>query len=764
MDYLYILLAIFLWSSLGVVVRLSGVAIHILIFYSVLVALIVQGIILSHKNYRKEIPDFKRLKYPLILGFISFLNTFTYFYAFKYTTIANAVLTHYIAPVIVAFLAPLFLREKITKKIIIVLIIASTGLWIMLNGFSFKEGHAAGIIAGLFSGLTYAMIIIVVRTHSRNFNPLVLAFFSNGVIAILLAPFVREIPLNALWSFLVMGIVHSTIAPVLYFKGLQSVTANRTAVLGYLEPVSAIIFSMIFLNELPGRNSIIGGMLIIFSGYLTLKNSSKVQKLGSTTGRKLLLFFCASALLHFCSPDSFAAEKLELTLGEAINISLKENLSLAQERINPKIAEGDIIFRKGEFDPNLRLSISDSFKKREMPYLYIPGAEERVFSYDAAIEGKINTGTTYELKWNNDRIKGTGYTLSPYYTSDLTLTVTQPILNGLGKSIQESNLNVARNNLDIARLRFTDRGIEIISDTSKAYWDLAFSRHDLEVAELSLKLAQNLLAEVKAKIDSGLLAPVEIYKAEAEVSLREEALLKAKKIALDAADRLRVVMNLKDWQSELMPVEKTPVLSEIQPVESAIDTAFNNRKDYKQAAIDYKNKEILRKYFDNQKYPDLNIIGSVGLNGLNGTYDNTIDKLSSRDYYSWQFGLSLRIPIGNRAAEGNYLKAKHEEEKSAIALKIIEQKITTEVREAWRSAQLASETIIASKKTRTAAEKRLEAEEGRFKVGMATLNDVLKFQEEYAKALSSEKKAEIDFAKAIVEIERVKGTLAQTIP
>lgn len=270
---LYILLAIFLWSSLGVVVRLSGVEIQILMFYSVLVSLIAQGIILSRKNYRKEIPSFKTLKYPVILGVFSLINTFTYFYAFKHTTIANAVLTHYTAPVIVAFLAPLFLKEKITRKIIIVMLIASAGLWIMLNGFSFGEGNNAGIIAGLISGFTYAMIIIVLRIHSPNFHPVALSFITNTVIAILLAPFVRGFPLSALWSFLVMGIVHSTIAPILYFKGLQTVTANKTAVLGYLEPVSAIILSMIFLNELPGMNSIIGGTLIIISGYLTLRTN-----------------------------------------------------------------------------------------------------------------------------------------------------------------------------------------------------------------------------------------------------------------------------------------------------------------------------------------------------------------------------------------------------------------------------------------------------------------------------------------------------------
>jgi drug/metabolite transporter (DMT)-like permease len=87
----------------------------------------------------------------------------------------------------------------------------------------------------------------------------------------MLLPFIREVPLYAWRSLLVMGIVHSTIAPVLYFKGLQTVTANRAAVLGYLEPVSAILFSMLFLDEKPGIYSVFGGVLIFFSGWLTIR-------------------------------------------------------------------------------------------------------------------------------------------------------------------------------------------------------------------------------------------------------------------------------------------------------------------------------------------------------------------------------------------------------------------------------------------------------------------------------------------------------------
>jgi drug/metabolite transporter (DMT)-like permease len=269
-----ILLAIFLWSSLGVVVRLSGVEIHVLMFYSLVISVVAQGIILSRKRYRTELLNAKNLKYPVILGIISFVNTFTFFYAFKGTTIANAVLTHYTAPVFVAFLSPFVLKERLTAKVLIIILLASAGLWIMLDGFSMANDQVMGICAGLASGVAYALIVIFLRLHSNKFSPLVLAFFTNITIIILLAPFIREFPIHALWSYLFMGIIHSTIAPILYFKGLQVVTANRAAVLGYFEPVCAIVLSMIFLNEVPGNHSIIGGMLIILSGYLTLKGSN----------------------------------------------------------------------------------------------------------------------------------------------------------------------------------------------------------------------------------------------------------------------------------------------------------------------------------------------------------------------------------------------------------------------------------------------------------------------------------------------------------
>lgn len=288
---LYILTAIFLWSSLGIVIRFSGMPVHILIFFSCVISAFLIGLVLTKREFKKEMPKGKSILHFFVLGIISLINTFSFFYAYKNTSIANAVLTHYTAPVIVALLAPIFLKEKLTARILLAVTVATAGLWIMLD-VSVRQfldlliagdKNTGGILAGLFSGFAYAVLIIVIRVLAQSFNPLIMTFFQNLFIAVMMLPFIvlTSQPLNSLtsslWAFAIMGVVHSTIAPILYFRGMKDITANKAAILGYLEPVCAIILGMIFLGETVNYKTIIGGFMILFSGYLTVKGNRQLK-------------------------------------------------------------------------------------------------------------------------------------------------------------------------------------------------------------------------------------------------------------------------------------------------------------------------------------------------------------------------------------------------------------------------------------------------------------------------------------------------------
>lgn len=279
---LYILSAIILWSSLGLVIRASSLPVHALIFFSNLVASAFLGALALSPARRHELPRGPRALPLLVLGPIALVNTFSFFFAYRETTIANAVLTHYTAPIFVALLAPVFLKEKLTRKMLIAVIIGAAGLWIMLgiSGRTFLElllagdRNTGGIVAGLFSGLAYAVLIIVFRVVALNFTPLVMTLFQNCMICLLLSPFVpwSALTLPEAGLILLTGIAHSTVAPLLYFKGLTQVTSNRAAILGYLEPLCAILLGLLFLGEAVNLQIALGGAMILLSGYLTIKD------------------------------------------------------------------------------------------------------------------------------------------------------------------------------------------------------------------------------------------------------------------------------------------------------------------------------------------------------------------------------------------------------------------------------------------------------------------------------------------------------------
>lgn len=260
-------------------IRLAGVDVHLIIFYSNILSLFFLAPMVFAKVRRGKLPRGKALYKFLVLGPITLLNTFTFLYALKNTTISNALMTHYIAPVVVAVLAAVFLKERFTLRVFGAIVLASVGLLILLGMdpseiayvWRLRDGNSLGIFSGLVSGVSYAMLIVMVRVLAPHEDVVVLVFFQNLMMCVLLLPFVREFPIHALWSFVFIGVLHSTLAPLLYVHGLKTLRANSAAILGYLEPVCAILFGVVILGEIPGRQSYVGGALILFSGYLAMR-------------------------------------------------------------------------------------------------------------------------------------------------------------------------------------------------------------------------------------------------------------------------------------------------------------------------------------------------------------------------------------------------------------------------------------------------------------------------------------------------------------
>jgi len=288
-GYLEIILAILIWSSLGIFIRHIDLPNACIIFYTATLAGAVQFIILVLSrqikvSYKESHPKESVILFLLPFCFIA--NTMLFYYAIRNTTLSNAVLTHYTAPIFVALLAPVLIGEKLSKLTWGAIVLSTAGLWFIIGRanplVAILEGgrDILGIMAGALSGLAYAFLIIMVRRIARTYHALMITFIQNGMVAMILLPFVYDIPLpsSAVPLLFLLGIVHSTMAPLMYVHGFRTVRANEAAILGYFEPLGATILGFIFFDEVPGIHALIGGILIILSGYITIREAVRSQQ------------------------------------------------------------------------------------------------------------------------------------------------------------------------------------------------------------------------------------------------------------------------------------------------------------------------------------------------------------------------------------------------------------------------------------------------------------------------------------------------------
>ncbi|HBV85265.1 MAG TPA: EamA family transporter [Desulfosporosinus sp.] len=216
------------------------------------------------------------------------LNWILLFQAYKYTTISNATLSYYFAPIFVIILAPFVLKEKLTPLKVSCIIGAMIGLFLILNnGGSSASGsynHVVGILYGLSAAVFYASVILI-NKFIKNLSGFETTLVQLIMATVVLSPYVLSkdhrvlsaIHLDSIILILTVGIVHTGMAYFLYFTSLQELKGQTIAVLSYIDPISAVIIAAIFLGESMSFIQIVGGTLILSSTFLSERLERKNQ-------------------------------------------------------------------------------------------------------------------------------------------------------------------------------------------------------------------------------------------------------------------------------------------------------------------------------------------------------------------------------------------------------------------------------------------------------------------------------------------------------
>lgn len=278
-GYYYVAAAAIIWGSNGVIVNLAPYDPQALAFFRVLFASLTLLPVVLLTRRGEMMTAARQWKTMLSLGCLLALGWSLLFHSMKLIAIANAVLLNYTAPVFVALLAPLVLKERLERSTVLALAIAVAGIVVISYQQNLEFGdpgslNALGVVLGLLAGLAYAGYIILSKRTLSAFSSQVVAFWSYAAALAFLFPSVVGIELSTdptSWVLLlVLGIFNTGFAVTLYLKGLGMAKAQKAAVLTYLEPASAVIFGLLFLDQQPTVFMLVGGLLILIAGYIVV--------------------------------------------------------------------------------------------------------------------------------------------------------------------------------------------------------------------------------------------------------------------------------------------------------------------------------------------------------------------------------------------------------------------------------------------------------------------------------------------------------------
>ncbi|NIO48759.1 MAG: TolC family protein [Candidatus Aminicenantes bacterium] len=500
--------------------------------------------------------------------------------------------------------------------------------------------------------------------------------------------------------------------------------------------------------------------------------------------RKIRIFVF---LTLFIAITSFAQQKEKaLSLEDCILKAMENNLDVAIEVLTPELADISISKAQEKFLPSLSLSYS----KRDQisaSYSFLDASDQVATArddYSAEISQLIPTGGSFSISLSGRKTDTNRRftSINPRYENTITFNFTQPLLRNFGFKINRREIIIARNNQDISENQLKRVLQETIYSVEEAYWNLVHSIENLKVRKQSLKLAQDLLEKNKRAVEVGTLAPIEILSAQSAVATREADILQAEALLKDSEDRLKTIINLAATEKEaelatIIPLDKPAYEKKEVSLDEALLTAMENRPDLNATRIDLKNKDLDLSYSRNQLLPNLSLNASYWSPGITGDQllyppgdpfadpigvikgspsDALRDALDFK-YDNWSAAITLDIPLNTILSRADYAQARVNLDQAMLKLKNQEQQIFLEIKNAVRAVQTDYKRVQAYKVARELAEKTLEAEEEKLKVGITTPFFVLQYQTDLATAQTNELKAMVDYNLSLARLDRAMG-------
>ena len=413
----------------------------------------------------------------------------------------------------------------------------------------------------------------------------------------------------------------------------------------------------------------------------------------------------------------------------------------------------------------------------------VPSLQQNTGIFNLQYQQSFATGTSISFETQNNRqaTNSTFTNLSPALGSYYRVTIQQQLLSGFGLGPNLRFLHIAKNNKKISDIAFKDQLVATVTQISNMYWDLVSAYEAERVTEQSFSFAQQSLSNAQKQLQLEAVPAMDVMRAEAEVSRRDQDLLIAK-TTLQLQESLMknaITKNLDDPVLESMPVVPTDRSTLIgaeadQAVQDLINEALKDRPELAESDIDLVNRQISRQAAKNALLPTVSAVGFYGGTGLAGqlnpafsgentstlptgfwgAFENSYNN-TSPDYF---FGLNLNIPLRNRVAKADQYRSELEYRQAELRLQQLKKQIRIEVRNAQYALEQSRARVQAAQKARDLAQKTFAIMQKEQDLGAGSPFQTLTAQRDLALAELDLVNANTAYQKSKVELERATGT------
>ena len=498
-------------------------------------------------------------------------------------------------------------------------------------------------------------------------------------------------------------------------------------------------------------------------------------------------------------PDATQSNRpvVAITLDDAVKFALERNLDIAVQRLNPEINDIAYASIKSVYHPNLTSLLSTQSTTNPSTSTISGGAAGApvvvgINNYNGGIAQSIPWGGgSASVQLNNTKNTTTSLNtlFNPTWQPNWSGTYIQPLFRNFRIDATRRSLQVTKINRDISDLQLRATITNTLSNVRNAYWDYVFAVQAVEVAQKSLDLASNLVRDNQTRVEVGTMAPIDVVQAQSEQATRRQTLVAAQatKRTTELALKRLIVAGTQDpnWSVQLDPTDRPDFRAEPVDIEAAVRRALSERTDLEIAKKNIAANDVTLKYLVDQMRPQVDLTTTYGLVGLGGSqyifdqtagvvnrtpigsipggYADALSTLFHSNFPRWTAQLNISYPLGVSSQEASVARARVQLNQVQAQTKQIELQVATDVTNAAIQAQTTGESVQAAQAARELGEKKLEAEQSKFEVGMSTNYFVVQAQRDLADAQNTELRQILNYRKSLVELERLQQTTLQNL-